>query len=165
MARTARFRSCQRPGLARGGERSPGTQSSAGIPTPQMHLGGIRATYAASRCPLTGMRLPVSFQHSAVPERGRSAWFATQSRAESAPSIRPCRVFRSPMATPHFGMNETIPRIALHTTSSAGFTLYWSKINNTPTAIAAVSTPKIAPFAMVKQPASSSPIETGARPC
>jgi hypothetical protein len=64
----------------------------------------------------------------------------------------------------HLGMNEITPSTAPPSTSSAGLTLYCSKISRTPTAIAAVSTPKIAPFAIVKQPASRRPIETGASP-
>src|ERR1035438_6537944 len=70
-----------------------------------------------------------------------------------------------PIIHGHFGMNESTPTTALPSTSRAGLTLYWSKINRTPTAIAAVSAPKIAPFAMVKQPASRRPIVTGASPC
>jgi hypothetical protein len=65
----------------------------------------------------------------------------------------------------YVGINESTPTTAPPSTSRAGLTLYCSKIIRTPTAIAAVSTPKIAPFAIVKQPASRSPIETGASPC
>src|SRR5271165_3832357 len=65
----------------------------------------------------------------------------------------------------YLGMNVSNPTTALPSTSRAGLTLYWSKINRTATAIAPVSTPEIAPFAMLKQPASSRPIDTGARPC
>ena len=65
---------------------------------------------------------------------------------------------------PHLGMNESTPSTAPAKTRSAGLILYCSRISRTPTAMAAVSTPKIAPFAMVKQPASRRPIETGASP-
>jgi|HubBroStandDraft_1064217.scaffolds.fasta_scaffold65576_4 hypothetical protein len=65
----------------------------------------------------------------------------------------------------YFGMNESSPITAPPSTRRAGLILYRSRISRTPTAIAAVSAPKIAPFAMVKQPASRSPIETGASPC
>ncbi len=65
----------------------------------------------------------------------------------------------------YFGMNESNPITAPPSTNRAGLILYCSRISKTPTAIAAVSTPKIAAFAMVKQPASRRPIETGASPC
>jgi len=65
----------------------------------------------------------------------------------------------------HLGMNVSTPTTALATTSRAGLILYCIRISNTATAIAPVSRPVIAPFAMLKQPASSSPIDTGASPC
>lgn len=64
----------------------------------------------------------------------------------------------------YFGRKEKIPIIAPATTSKAGLILYWSRISRVPTARAPVSNPVIAPFAMVKPPASKRPIETGARP-
>src|SRR5580704_8669878 len=67
--------------------------------------------------------------------------------------------------TAHLGMNVRIPTPALASTSSAGFTLYCIRISSTPTAMAAVSVPVMAPLAMLTQPASSNPIDTGASPC
>jgi hypothetical protein len=67
--------------------------------------------------------------------------------------------------THHSGMNDSTPITAPASTSSAGLILYRIKISKTPTEMAAVSAPVIAPLAMVKQPASRSPIETGASPC
>jgi hypothetical protein len=71
---------------------------------------------------------------------------------------------RTPLSS-HLGRNESTPSTAPPSTNRAGLILYCSRISKTPPAIAAVSTPKIAAFAMVKQPASSRPIETGASPC
>jgi hypothetical protein len=69
------------------------------------------------------------------------------------------------VATAHLGMNVRIPTPALASTSRAGLTLYCSRISSTATAMAAVSVPVMAPLAMLKQPASSNPIDTGASPC
>ena len=64
----------------------------------------------------------------------------------------------------YYGMNDNTPMTAAAKTSNAGLILYRSRISRVATARAPVSTPVIAPFAMVKQPASNKPIETGARP-
>jgi hypothetical protein len=76
-----------------------------------------------------------------------------------------CHAPIMPRIRRYVGMNESTPTTAPPSTSRAGLTLYCTKIIRAPTAIAAVSTPKIAPLAIVKQPASKSPIEMGASPC
>jgi hypothetical protein len=116
-----------------------------------------------------------ALRHIGLPSSARDEWGehpATEAKASCNPisCVRTGVRFVVGASSTHgqglryLGMNEITPSTAPPSTNSAGLTLYRSKISRTPTAIAAVSTPVIAPFAMVKQPASRRPIETGASP-
>jgi hypothetical protein len=87
--------------------------------------------------------------------------------APRRPSPSTCKDGLKPSLTDfrYFGTNENAAMIAAARTGNFGLILYLSRIRRVATAIVAVFKPITAPFANVKQPASSKPIDTGASPC